>query len=249
MLALCVLAGCGRIAFDPFARTDGAIVVDAAAPFGTPVPLTPLNSAFADDDPTLTGDLLEIIFDSERASPTGDLYVSTRTAITDAWPAATVISELVSVEDEDAPNLAKDGLTLWFSRTNGASTDIFMSTRATRATPWSTPVIVTELMSGSDDDDFSASSDELVAVFDSLRSGPSAELFAASRGSKASMWGSVRELVELNLAGTETRDPFLDAMGTTLVFVSNRTGGYDLLRATRSTVDAAFAGTTPLAEI
>ncbi len=52
-----------------------------------PVKITDLSTTFAEDDPALTGDELEIYFDSDRPGGTGgdDIWRATRTTRTSAW--------------------------------------------------------------------------------------------------------------------------------------------------------------------
>jgi len=71
-----LLCGCGRIGFSPLddGRPDAAL--DPHTPFGPPVLLADLSSPMSDDDPTLTGDLLEIIWDSERTAAASSTAIS-----------------------------------------------------------------------------------------------------------------------------------------------------------------------------
>ena len=91
------MAACGRLGFDPAGSAgdaagpgsaDATAMADAApdappptGPFGLAAPITELNSG-DDDDPTLTADMLEIVFDSGRtgggAKGGGDLWTATR---------------------------------------------------------------------------------------------------------------------------------------------------------------------------
>src|SRR5688500_2363993 len=71
---LCVLAliGCGRFGFgfgDDDEVSDAA--VDAPTPFTMVAPIAELNTIYNEDDPSLTGDLLEMYFDSDRPGSPG----------------------------------------------------------------------------------------------------------------------------------------------------------------------------------
>src|SRR5690606_7577524 len=75
---LLVAIGCGRLGYDPLAVSDAA-AADAAGPDATP-PLGPfgpresideLNHIDGADDCALTGDMLEIFFNSDRPGGAG----------------------------------------------------------------------------------------------------------------------------------------------------------------------------------
>ena len=81
---------------------DGAVPGDTAddaadamqlGPWGAPtaIPITPV----ADDDPSATGDLLELYFNREE-----DIYVVTRASTADPWGTPEVVDELSSAEAE-----------------------------------------------------------------------------------------------------------------------------------------------------
>ena len=119
-------------------------------PFDAGQPLTPLNDPDADeDDPTLRGDLLEIVFNTTRDG-TPDLYVSTRATDTDDWPAPVPIVELNDAAyTETTPELSLDGLTMLFAsdRPPSASADIWITTRSAVDQPWNPPVHLPALSS------------------------------------------------------------------------------------------------------
>src|SRR5690606_7127770 len=86
--------------------SDDAFVppIDAIT-FGPWTDAAPLAySAVADDDPTATGDLLELYFDR-----TDDIYRITRTALDAPWSAPERVAELSSADDETTPEISYDG--------------------------------------------------------------------------------------------------------------------------------------------
>ncbi|HTL31686.1 MAG TPA: hypothetical protein VL326_01100 [Kofleriaceae bacterium] len=140
--ALLVLAGCGRLAFEPVADAqDAPFTFDDSHPelpmFANPAPIAGLASAFTDDDPAITSDGLELIFSSDRTG-NGDLFVSQRASRSDPWPPETAIPQFTSIKVEKGPEFSDDGLTLWLY----FGGDIAMSTRATRTSPWSAPQVI-----------------------------------------------------------------------------------------------------------
>lgn len=88
-LVVVVHVGCGRIGFAPVpeltgdgdvATHDSAVDAFVFPPFGPATPVTELNSATQDMDPTLASDGLELVFSSDRPGALGshDVWVATR---------------------------------------------------------------------------------------------------------------------------------------------------------------------------
>jgi len=115
----------------------GDIYVSAfdGSTFGTPAPVTGLNSAQDDFRPNLRRDGLEIFFDSNRAGGLGglDLWTSTRTSTTAPWSTPTNLGSGVNSAANDLrASLSWDGTTLYFGslRAGGeGSQDIYVITR------------------------------------------------------------------------------------------------------------------------
>ncbi len=248
-----LLAACGRIGFDGAdAGGDTAladVAIDPTAPFTNVQPIGSLNGATADDDPSLTGDLLEIMFDSDRPITNGsDLIVSHRAAVGDTWSGPTLIAELASPNDEDTPCLSADGLelTLASDRTGTAGmNDLWRSTRASRTATWSTPVRIPELCGAAADEHLSRTADELLGVFTSDRPGGQGgyDIYVTTRIARTDPWSAPVNVTELNSAEYD-QDPSLDGSGTIIYFSSVRTGGRDIYVATRS--DRSAPWSTPV---
>ncbi|MEM9457470.1 MAG: hypothetical protein AAGF11_25040 [Myxococcota bacterium] len=115
-------------------------------PFGGITRVDVLNTNANDDDPSLTADMLEIVFESNR-SGNQDLYASSRSRVDDEWDPPQPITELNEVSTENTPELSADGLILMFSSTrrNRPDADVFISYRSSRNDPWEPPLEVTEL--------------------------------------------------------------------------------------------------------
>jgi Tol biopolymer transport system component len=151
-VAAIVLAGCGRFGFvtEPGgdALLDQALddvpLAEPTEPWGTPQPLTALNSAQDDSDPELRADGLEIIFHSNRQGAGYDLYHSVRATTTDPFPPAVVLGNVNTAGDEIGPSLSADGLTLLYSD----GFDIYYATRPDIAAPFTSgqPVVALSSM-------------------------------------------------------------------------------------------------------
>src|SRR5690554_405756 len=91
--------------------TDGT-PPDTIAPLGpwsAPTPITDFPPV-ADDDPSATGDLLELYFN--RAN---DIFVSKRSSVNDPWGAPTAVAELNTAGVETTPEVSYDGLTIFLA--------------------------------------------------------------------------------------------------------------------------------------
>jgi Cys-rich repeat protein len=100
-----------------------------------------VNSTSMETDPSLTDDELTIVFTSDRAGGTGglDLYLGTRASTSDPFTVRE-LSELNSTSNEQSPEIASDGLTIWFSTTRvGANALIYTATRTSTSVPFGAP--------------------------------------------------------------------------------------------------------------
>ncbi len=230
---------------------DGAVPGDTAddaadamqlGPWGAPtaIPITPV----ADDDPSATGDLLELYFNREE-----DIYVVTRASTADPWGTPEVVDELSSAEAETTPEVSYDGLTIYFASTRAPTlggNDIWMATRASRADPWGTPEHVPELSSAAAEG-APVMADATTILIDTDRAG-TLDIFIATRASATEPWDTPIAIPELNGAEFEG-NPVLDADKLTIYFDSNRTGESELYVATRTSPTAAFGAPVPITEL
>jgi hypothetical protein len=249
---LAVLAACGRVGFDGMdasADAPGDAVVDAidpSVPFRAPVPLVALNGVLADDDPTLTGDLLEIIFDSERdGTSSSDLLVARRATLADLWSVPTIVTPLSSPNDEDSACLSADGRIITISSDRPGTVgmnDLWVAARASTEEPWGTPTRIAELSTADADEHLSRTADELVALFTSDRPGGMGgyDIYMTTRGQVTDPWGPPELVAELN-SDAYDQDPTLDASGTLVLFSSTRTSDQNLYMATRPDRSSAFS--------
>lgn len=89
---------------------------DPSKAFGTPVPVTELNSASDDVVPYLTPDELTITFGSTRPGGAGstDAYIATRTSTTAAFGPVTPVMGVNTTTPENRPMIMADGLRIYF---------------------------------------------------------------------------------------------------------------------------------------
>lgn len=267
MIALAWLGSGCRFGFDARSAdaTDGPIVPgdssDGPSPdaqlgaFG-PATKISVSTNKLEDDPTLTADLLELVFESDRVGGKGmsDLWITRRSAIGMAWSTPIPILELNSTNNEEHPSLAGDGLSLWYAsdRPGGlGSYDIYVATRADRnsGTLWSNPQLATALNGGGNDEAPQIDPTERVMV---MAAGPNNQenLFVSTRATTADAWPAPSPIAELNAGPTSETGPMLSSNLLTIYFSTNRNGSSDeLYFATRTTPTGTFGTAVPIGEL
>jgi hypothetical protein len=221
--------GCGRLDFDAIPVLGGDAAADSADASGsvdalmwsTPQPIVELNSSGATtQDPSVTADRLEIYFASGRTPGCGgssDIWMATRAVTTDPWSAPTCVASVSSSGYDDSPEISRDGLTLYLSSDRSPSlggADIYISTRATRASVWSAPTRVAEVSSAASEANVAISGDGQTMVIDSDQSG--------NRDLYLSTWSGTAWTTPMPIAAVATADtegaPGLDYTGSRLYF-------------------------------
>ena len=216
-------------------------------PWGTPVSVGP----WTEDLSTFktmgvvpgwtTADGLETI--NAFAGPGGygssDIYLLRRDKIGADWGQPTNLGPVVnSTASESANTYSLDALELYFSDDNGprrpggyGSADLWVIKRATRNDPWGVPVNLGPGVNTAYEDGFpTLVGDGLVLFFLSQRPGGygGADLYMMRRASRSNAWGPPVNLGPLvNSPGGEYY-AYLSADGSTLLFDSERPGGYGL---------------------
>lgn len=248
---IALLAACGRLEFDPLSRVDASADAIPLGPFGPPVRITALSSAGHEQEPTFPSDRLEVYFRRGVEPNGGDLFRSTRATIDAAWDPPAAVTELNTASHEYTPGISPDGLTIWFgsNRAGGIGlTDIWVSTRTDRGSPWSPPMLVPGINTTSDDLTPAVSADGSVLMLTSKLPGQP-DVYAAMRAS-ATTWNPPQPVVELNTPSADGSARLWAAM-LAVVFDSNRsgTGRYDLWMATRTSLTSSFADLVELTEL
>jgi WD40-like Beta Propeller Repeat len=246
-ISVCV-AACGRIDFEPHAPSGDA----PAGPFGAPTLVTELSSAFDQDDPTLTGDQLEIVFESTR-NDSFDLYAATRMSIDDSWTSPTIVTELDSPDGEACPEISTDGLTIMFSSQRPGGTggyDLYIARRMTRDSLWSAPTLVPELNSGASDYCAVVASSGLEVGFHSERGGGAGgrDLYRATRMTLANTWDPPVRIGELDTVDDDESLFFLPG-DLEIMFGSSRSGNRDIYSVVRPAIGEPFGTPTPVTSL
>ena len=218
--------------------------------FGTPTNLGPtVNSSYADPNPSISADGLELYFESYRSGGygSGDLYVSTRNTTQDPWGVPVNLGPTINTSDYDiTPCISPDGLDLYFVSFRGAGSAIWMTRRATRNDDWSSPVNLGPIFnSGAYEFGPAISSNGLTLYFSDVEVYQTGghglcDLWMISRPSLSEPWGQPMNLGPTVNSKADELYPRISADGRMLFFASQRPGGQgntDLWLTRRATLD------------
>jgi hypothetical protein len=251
LLGMAANAGCGRrgeLLGTISSSNDGA--VPQPPRFAAPVLVASLADPDAiDEDPTFTGDLLELYFMSTR-SGTRDIWVSRRGSAETAWGSPTLVAELSSSGSDWAPAVSLDGLTIWFATDRGAAEGhIWRARRASRLDPWGTLEAIAELASGSVDFAPAVDATETILFFASNRPGGAAyDIYLSTRATPSVPWAPPALVPGIN-SDSDELDPFVAQGGLVVFFTSMRSGQGDLYWSARPSTSAPFQVPTPIADL
>ena len=117
--------------------------------FGVPENLSEtINSRYHDGGATLSGDGLNLFFESARTDDRvggTDLWMASRGGPDMAWNDPVNLGEPINSRRHDInPAISSDGLRLFFSSNRSGNYDIWMSTRDNPSDPWNDPVQLDE---------------------------------------------------------------------------------------------------------
>jgi Tol biopolymer transport system component len=249
LFAACSFRPANPVGTDALEADDAPLDALVLGPWGAPTKIT-LDDPTA-DDPTLTGDRLELYVNSSREG-NADIYLSIRTGLDQAWPQPTRVEALSSGSTETTPEVSADGLTMYFAsdRPGGSgSSDLWRSTRLLRTDAWGTPEPIDELNDATADTAGGVTPDGLAIAFTSFRkANVEWDIYTAVRTSTTEAWHSVTELAVVNTASHEG-SAFLAADQRTLYFDTLREGGPHQLYAAVRGLDGDFGTPAPIAEL
>jgi hypothetical protein len=197
-------------------------------PWQPPISMGIVNSDFGDDDPTLRGDLLEMVFASTRDGASEQLMFATRVGTgEDFGPADLVLGNLNRIDaNEKTPEMTLDGLVMTFAsdRIYGpGGDDLYVTWRDAPGAVWADPVPIYELNTVGNEAAFVATEDALVGYFCRYVEGQEEQIVRTLRASTAEMWGPAVEL-EIDSPQSDC-SPWVQANGTELWLTSRRPGG------------------------
>jgi len=203
-------------------------------------------------DATLTDDLLEVFFISDRQGGMGgrDIWHATRRSRTESFDRPVLLAPASSLQEEASPVVSGDGLTLWFGSRREPSVgamDVWRTTRLSRGEPWAVPENVASLNSELDDLPRPLGDGERVMPLATSRADGIYQTFLARRSSPDADFSSVEPLSDLWLAGFSMDDAQLTRDGRVLFFRRAALGEPgDLYTSWRRGTDEAFSAPVAL---
>jgi len=223
--------------------------------WGPPVNLgAPVNSEYYESQPSITADGLMLVFTSDRPGGlgVGDIWVATRPSKDDPWGEPVNLGSPINSDNpEFCPCISPDGCSLYFSKIGYLSPtnpdifyggQIYMTTRATRQSPWETPVKLDVMPSrqGSGNWGANISSDGLALFFYSDYADVSLlpDIWLATRRHNDDGWETpIRLGSEINTQNGEQK-PSISADGSTLYWCCGRANlnTWDLWQSTLSPI-------------
>jgi hypothetical protein len=266
LLAIGVLgtaAACGGVESDTDAPPaidardiDTALDVDAiparcnpTAPFGTPMPVTELNTTPSSEDcPKLTADERTIYFSSTRTGGMGgwDIWFATRAARDQPFGQAMLLGGAINTASmQRCPAVTADGLALYGD--NFANDyNMAVSTRLSTSDPFGAMNAVAALNIGTNDSDPHLLADR--TMFHSS----DGDIYRATWNGSA--FNTPVKVTGTNLGGADTEAaPVVSEDELTMYIQSARTGSaggsYDIWRTTRATTVAAFGDPVNVTEL
>jgi hypothetical protein len=237
-----VLAGCGRIAFDP--HGDAGQLDAPLGPWSAAMPISAANTADDEEDVGLSSTGLELYFGRRIGLAAKELWVMTRATSSDAWSAPV----LASVSDGSwttDPRLSADDLTLYFesNRPGGLGDyDVWTATRPTTAGAWSAPADFTAVDSALAEGWLSPCSDGHFLETRDAATGES-DIYEGQLGVTSPVI-----VPELNDPAGQS-SPHLTPDCLTVYFWSARGGNDDLYTAHRASVDEPWSVPTAMTEL
>jgi hypothetical protein len=242
LLAVVVVASCGRVHFAP--RGDAGTAdsagdaaprrCDPAVPFGAPSPISELNVAGSYDSTiTLSPDERTAYWYSDRGNAPNafDLWTATRSDPGAPFTAITALPALDSPEIDKEPGFAPDGSVLAFVSTRtDAKGDIYLSMPIGAA-----PVAATALNSTAAEYHPFFQLDSNDVYFASSRGGLFSIYHSTYLGGGA--FATPTQITDLDIAGANNDDAAVASGGTVVYLRTDRPGGLggeDIWRAERA---------------
>lgn len=238
---------------------DGEVLVlgDSEPPryrFEPPEVVAELSAPAKTDNPSLTEDMLEIFFTSERDGGPADIFVATREDRSMPFGSVRRVEELSEEGVETSPAVSADGLTLWFAsdRADGlGGLDIWVAERSSRSAQWSAPMNLRALNSaGNEIPRPPGQRGHVMPMASDRDASPYYRIQLAERPDADSAFDAPDPLTELAFPDESTLDAFLTDDGLTLFYVTGPAfGPADLYVAMRRSTSEPFEHWAPLDEL
>ena len=191
-----------------------------------------VNSASADDDPSISADQLTLYL-----ARGGGIYRATRATATRAFAAPAALAGVNSGANDFGPYLGDDGSALYFSSTRDSDAGVaqLFVTQPLADGGFTPPTGVAGAGTSGDNRFAAVTADQLVLYFGSTRSGGqgSHDVWLATRASTATAFGAPRIVPEVS-STSEDQPTWVSSDRCRLYLTSNRSGTYKLYVATKT---------------
>jgi Tol biopolymer transport system component len=207
-------------------------------------------SGSSDDmSPSVTGDLLQLFFRSNRSAPgmvgTGAIFRSIRSAEIDSWGKPELVSELDATGRTRSPEISGDGKTIyWASERRSGFLEVWVARRDTPQGTWKPPALAPG-MQDREVNSLTVTEDETLMVVESRQLAPSVggdDLYALTWDENAQTWGAPSLLSQVS-TGKNENAPMISDDGLVLYFTREdpaTSDDSDFYRATRSSRSSPF---------
>ncbi len=192
-----------------------------------------VNSASADDDPSISADALTLYF-----ARGNQIYRATRATTASPFGAPALAPVINLASSDFGPYIVADGTALYFSSTRNSDagvSELFVAQPLADG-GFTAPANVNGANLKTSDNRFAAvTADQLVLYFGSNRAGGTGayDIWVATRASTSVAFGTPRVLTELGTTSDETPD-WVSSDRCRLYFSSNRSARYELYVAEKT---------------
>ncbi len=189
-------------------------------PFAPPERVAVINSDNAnDDDPTLSADMLQIYFASDRMGADEDIWFATRASVLDDFDPPQRWEFNDNNAGDGSPKLSPDGRVLAFGSARAGNLDIWIATRGDPNGPWEAPSRIDELATDLPEGGFARTADEQFGMF--CRTLVNNEIFATRWDVDGARWGEPVSVIGAEMGGNNC-SVWLAPGGDELWFATDR---------------------------
>lgn len=191
--------------------------------FGSPIPVSSVNSSLMEWGPDISADGLTLYFARGSSFNNGDIWAATHSSIYDSFGAPQIVTELNSNATEAGACLSDDGLSMYLcsSRTGGSGLlDLWYFTRQDINAAFGQGVNLSEINTVGDEISPSITADGLTIYWGlDLHN-----IWSASRTDINSPFSNPHLVTELNYTGYDSGAPDISSDGKVIFFNSARPG-------------------------
>jgi hypothetical protein len=222
--------------------------------FGDPVLVPELSDIFySDDDPTLTADMLEIYFGSNRGAASEDVWMSTRDTLDAPWDVPVPVASVNTGSTESLVEVSGDGLLLLLAsdRLVAGDFDVYFSQRSDRSQAWPAPMPLPGAANPGISDIGATPSPDLASVFLCRAPAGFADIYHAQVDFDLPLVGTAALVNEL-YSDQDECSVSLSQSGRELFIESSRptaTLGWNLWAATREDPEDTWDVPMPVGEL